>query len=198
MNESAPDRAIFEAIRERWSPTIFSDRPITSEELRTLFEAARWAPSSMNEQPWRFLHATRETPEAFDRLVSCLVEENARWARHAPLLVLIVARTRFTGNEKENRHAWHDAGMAAENLLIQASSMGMQGHSMAGFSRSMAIELFGIPEGFETIVMIALGFPGDAEEAPEGVAVRQKEARARRPLEEIVFTDSWGESPSFL
>jgi len=198
VNESTQEMATLEAIRERWSPTIFSDRSVTSEELRTLFEAARWAPSSMNEQPWRFLHATRETPDAFERMVSCLVENNARWARHAPLLVLVVAGTRFSRNEREKRHAWHDAGMAAENLLIQASSMGMQGHPMAGFSRSKAIELFGIPEGFETVAMIALGYPGDLEQAPEGIVARSKETRARRPLEEIVFSDRWGEPPLFL
>ncbi|MFC1499736.1 nitroreductase family protein [Candidatus Zixiibacteriota bacterium] len=190
--------AMLDAIRERWSPTIFSERLITSEELRELFEAVRWAPSSMNEQPWRLLYATRETPDAFERMVSCLVESNAQWARHAPLLVLVAAGTRFSRNERENRHAWHDAGMATENLLIQASSMGIQGHPMAGFSRSKAVELFGIPDGFETILMIALGYPGDLEEAPDGVEGRQKEARERKPLDETVFSDHWGEPPAFL
>ncbi|MFC1628571.1 nitroreductase family protein [Gemmatimonadota bacterium] len=196
--ESIQEIAPLEPIRERWSPTLFSDRPVTGAELRTLFEAARWAPSSMNEQPWRFLHASRETPDAFERMVSCLVENNAQWAQHASLLVLVVAGSRFSRNERENRHAWHDAGMAAENLLIQASSMGMQGHPMAGFSRSKAIELFGIPDGFETVAMIAIGYPAELEETQEGVAGRQKESRSRKPLEEIVFTDRWGEPPSFL
>ena len=198
MMENNPEIVTLEAIRERWSPTIFSDRPVTSAERRTLFEAARWAPSSMNEQPWRFLHAARETPEAFERMVSCLADNNARWAQHAALLVLVVVGTRFNMNERENRHAWHDAGLASENLLIQASSLGIQGHPMAGFSRSKAIELFGIPEGFETVSMIALGYPGELEDAPEDIVARLKDERARRPLEEIVFTDRWGESPENL
>ncbi len=198
MMESILEITTLEAIRERWSPTFFSDRPVTGPELRALFEAARWAPSSMNEQPWRFLHATRETPEAFERMESCLVDNNAQWAQHAALLVMVVVGTRFSRNERENRHAWYDAGLASENLLIQASSMGMQGHPMAGFSRSKAIELFGIPEGFETVTMIALGYPGEREDAPEDVVARQKDERSRRPLEEIVFTDRWGESPENL
>ena len=198
QNQLDQDQAdqIHEAIRERWSPVHFSDRPITGGEIRTLFEAARWAPSSMNEQPWRFLHATRESPEAFDRFLSCLVENNAAWARNAAMLVLVVARTSFSRNGRENRHAWHDAGMAVENLLIQASAIGLQGHPMAGFSRSKAIELFGIPEEYETIVMVALGSPGEPGEEKD-TASRSIEDRRRRPLDELVFTDRWGESPAF-
>jgi nitroreductase len=185
------------SIRERWSPVHFTDRALAPEEVRALFEAARWAPSSMNEQPWRFLHAARDEPEAFERFVSCLVEQNAAWARHAAMLVLAVAATDFSRTGRENRHAWHDTGMAVENLLLQAAAMGLQGHPMAGFSRSKALELFGIPEGFEPVVMVALGAPGDPGEGVDTPA-RSKEARRRRPLDEILFTDRWGDAPEFL
>jgi len=180
------------AIRERWSPVHFTDRPPTAGEIEALFEAARWAPSSMNEQPWRFLHATRESPEAFDRFLSCLMEDNAAWARHAGMLVLAAARTTFSRSGRENRHAWHDTGMAVENLLIQAAAMGLQGHPMAGFSRSRAIELFGIPGEFDPVVMVALGRPGEPGEG-QGSGGRSKEDRRRRPIDELVFTDRWGE-----
>jgi len=186
---------IHNAIGERWSPVQFTDSSISDEEIEALFESARWAPSSMNEQPWRFLHATRESPEAFSRFLSCLTEDNAAWARHAAMLMLVTARITFSRSGRENRHAWHDTGMAVENLLIQASALGLQGHPMAGFSRSKAIEMFGIPEDYETVVMVALGSPGDSDEGNE-VPTRSRKDRGRRPLDELVFTDRWGEPRS--
>ncbi len=196
--ETAGHYPAHELIMERWSPVVFSDRQVEREKLHSLFEGARWAPSSMNEQPWSFLVATRETPDEFDRMVECLVEGNALWARNAPALILTMARTQFERTGRENRHAWHDVGLATQNLLTQATAAGLHAHVMAGFSRSRAIELFEIPEGYDTVVMIAVGYLGDVENPPEGVREKGMEGRTRRPLEESVFTGKWGEPSGLL
>lgn len=195
--ETAGNYPAHELIVNRWSPVVFSDRQVEREKLRSLFEGARWAPSSMNEQPWSFLVATKKTPGEFDRMVECLTEGNALWAQNAPVLILVVTRTQFEHTGRENRHAWHDAGLATQNLLTQATAAGLHTHVMGGFSRSRALELFEIPHGYDTVSMIAVGYLGDPEDTPEGVGERSRAGRTRRPLTESVFTGKWGE-PSAL
>ena len=112
---------IHNLLRRRWSPRAFSGRMVEANQLCSVLEAARWAPSSYNEQPWRFIVATKENPVEFDRLLSCLVEGNALWAQQAPVLMLSVAKLSFEKNDKANRHAIHDVGLAVENLVIQAT-----------------------------------------------------------------------------
>ena len=124
---------IHELLRERWSPRAFADRMVEPEKLRSLLEAARWAPSSSNEQPWSFIVATKEHAGEYERLLSCLVEGNVRWAQHAPVLMLSVATLVFERNQKPNRHAFHDVGLAVENLIIQGTALGLFVHQMAGF-----------------------------------------------------------------
>ena len=161
-------------------------------KIARFFEAARWAASSFNEQPWRFL-LTRQGEEAFEQLAGTLSENNQRWAPRAPLLILSVAKLSFSRNEKENRHALHDVGLAVENLILQAVSDGLQAHQMAGFSREEARERFAVPEGFEPVAVIAVGYRGEPDQAPEGLEERDRDRRSRRPLEELVFSGSWGE-----
>lgn len=183
---------IHELLEKRYSPTAFSSRPIEPEKLHWLFEAARSAPSSFNEQPWRFIAATREDPEAFGRLAEVLVEQNRQWARHAPLLILSVAKADFTHNGKPNRHALYDAGQAAAYLTFQATAFGLYVHQMAGFDAAKARQLLNIPEGYEPAAMIAVGYLSEPEPLPEPVRPA-KVPRVRKPLESVLFGGTWGE-----
>ena len=185
---------IHELLRERWSPRAFADRMVEPEKLRSLLEAARWAPSSFNEQPWSFIVATKEHPGEYERLLSCLVEGNIRWAQHAPVFMLSVAKLAFERNGKPNRHAFHDVGLAVENLVIQATALGLAVHQMAGFHVDKARELFSIPDGHEPVAALVLGFPGDPAGLPEELREREVAPRIRKPLESFVFSGQWGQS----
>jgi nitroreductase len=192
-NPAETKHSIHGLLARRWSPRAFSDRTVEPEKLRTLLEAARWAPSSYNEQPWSFIVATKENRDEYDRLLSCLVEGNIRWAQHAPVLMLSVAKLYFDRNRKENRHALHDVGLAVGNLVTQATALGLSAHQMAGFHVEKARELFNIPEGHEPVAMIVIGYLGDAETLPEPLRERELAPRTRKPLEAFVFTGSWGQ-----
>lgn len=181
-------------VRERWSPLAFRDRPVPEEDLRALLEAARWAPSSYNEQPWAFLVARRDgRDDAFERMLSCLVEGNRRWAKEAPVLLFSLARTRFDRNGEENRHALHDTGLAAAQLTLEATARGLGVHQMAGFHSERVRELYGLPDGVEPVAALAVGFPGDPERLPEDLRERAAGTRSRRPKETFVFGPRWGE-----
>ena len=182
---------IHEILRRRWSPRAFSERSIESEKLGSLFEAARWAPSSSNEQPWSFLVARKEDQESFQGLLACLVEGNRVWAQDAPVLMLSVARLTFEETGKMNRHAWHDVGLAVANLVVQATALDLVVHQMAGFDTERARATFNIPEGFEPVTAIAIGYLGNAEHLPDYLREREIGKRSRRPLTEIVFSEIW-------
>jgi len=182
---------IHELIQRRWSPLSFSSRPVEAATLQRLFEAARWAPSCFNEQPWRFVVCTRERPADHQHFVDCLAAGNVPWARHAPVLLLSVAKRSFTHNGTPNRHAWHDVGMAVENLIVQATALGLFVHQMGGFDPAMARASFDIPEDFEPVAAIALGYPGDPESLPPALRDRELGQRTRKPLEALVFEGRW-------
>ena len=183
---------IEDVIAHRWSPRAFDERPVESEKLKSLFEAARWAPSSNNEQPWRFLAANKEQRPDYDRLLSCLSEGNSKWVFRAPLLILSVASLFFEDDGKPNRHAMHDTGLAVENLVLQATALGLQAHQMAGYDVEKVRKACQIPSGFEPVAMIAVGYPGDPEILPEYLRERELKPRERQPIEDFVFTASWG------
>ena len=192
MKKTAPAAVpIHPLLAARWSPRAFdAARPVPKESLRAVLEAARWAPSCFNDQPWRFLVFDGSDAAALGAARDCLVEGN-RWARSAPVLLLSVARETFQRNGKPNRHGQHDVGLATENLLLQAEALGLAGHPMAGFDSARARQSFGIPEGFTPMAMIAIAFA-----APEGSLspeAREKEAapRQRLPLGEIAFAGRW-------
>jgi len=184
---------IHELLRERWSPRAFADRMVEPEELRSLLEAARWAPSSFNEQPWSFIVATKQHPGEYERLLSCLVEGNVRWAQHAPVLMLSVAKLAFERNQKPNRHAFHDVGLAVENLVIQGMALGLFVHQMAGFHADMAREVYRIPEGHEPVAAMAIGYLDDPGRLPDDLREREVAPRFRKPLESFVFSGQWGQ-----
>ena len=185
---------IHDLLRRRWSPRAFSDRRVDPAIMRSLLEAARWAPSSYNEQPWSFIVATKDDPVEFGRLLSCLVEGNIQWAQHAPVLMVSVARLSFEDDGKPNRHAFHDVGLAVANLIVQATALGLVVHQMAGIFPDKIRELYGIPEGYEAVAGIALGYPGDPQSLPEGLRKRELAPRERKPLTEFVFSGSWGQT----
>jgi nitroreductase len=183
---------VHDLIRRRWSPRAFADRPVEREKLQSLFEAARWAASSYNEQPWVFFVATKDDPAEFNRLLGCLVEGNIQWAQRAPVLAMSVAKLRFDRNGKENRHAMHDVGLATANLVVQATALDLWVHQMAGFDVDKARSVLNVPSGWRPATAIALGYMPRAEELEESVRRRETAARSRRPLEAFVFTGEWG------
>jgi nitroreductase len=167
---------------------------VEPEKLRSLFEAARWAPSSSNEQPWQFVVGTKADPPAYDRLLACLKENNKKWAFRAPVLLLSVARMNFEEDGTPNRHAWHDTGMAALSLSLQATAMGLVAHQMAGFDREMARVELKIPAGYEPVAMIAVGYPGDPAELPDYLREREFKPRERKSITQFVSDGTWATS----
>jgi len=192
------DHPITEHLRERWSPRAFTDKPIPPDVLRSLFEAARWAPSSNNDQPWAFLVATKDDPATHAKLLSTLVEFNQAWAKHAPVLGIAISRMNFARNGNVNRNAFYDTGAAMAHLTIEAVSRGLLVHQMAGFDHHKAIEQFLIPEGWEPIAAFVIGYPGDPQALPEHLRERELAPRTRKPLSEFVMSGHWGEPASFL
>jgi nitroreductase len=185
---------LHDPIRRRWSPRAFADREVTDDELRTLLEAARWAPSSSNEQPWRFIVAPRRDRDAFARALSCLVPANQVWAGGAAVLMLTCTSTVFARHGQRNAHAWHDVGLAVATMSIQAMTMDLFVHQMAGIDPARVRELYALPESVEPVTAIALGHPGDPKSLPEPLAGREAGPRTRKPLREFVFRDRYGDA----
>ena len=199
MRKPAPANwPLLDVIANRWSPRAFSARVPKAEILASLFEAARWAPSAFNEQPWRFLVATKEEPQAHATMLSCLVEANQAWAAKAPVLAVLVTKKTFSHNGKSNRWFHHDAGLALQNLLLQAVAEGLVGHPMAGFDRDRIREIYAVPDDFDPVTAIALGYPGDPQELDDELRSRELAPRERLPLEATVFVDSWGQAAPFV
>jgi len=193
-NPAPAGAGIHQLIRERWSPRAFSSAPVPREHLQTLLEAVRWAPSCMNEQPWRFIVADRrDDPEGHDRIGSTLMPANAAWALRAPVLMIAVAKTAFTGNGAPNRHALYDTGQAVALLTLQAAALGLAVHQMGGFDQDRARLLLGIPDGYEPIAAAALGYPGDAAELSPELRARESAPRLRRPTAEWTYSGRWSE-----
>jgi nitroreductase len=185
----APSPDLHELVRERWSPRQFSDRPVDPETLRKLFEASRWAASCFNEQPWRFVLATRDNPAEFDRILKLLVEKNQAWAQGAWAVGFSAAKRTFTANGQPNRFGLHDAGAAAATLAQEATARGVRVHFMGGFDANRAREEFGIPDDFEIGAAFAIGYIDESVTKPG--------TRSRKPLEALVFSGAW-EKPANL
>jgi nitroreductase len=182
-------------IRQRWSPRAFADKEVSPEQLKAIFEAARWAASSSNEQPWRFL-VGRRGDETYKKIFDSLVEFNQSWARSAPVLLLSVAKKTFTAKGNPNRTALHDTGAATANLSLQATAIGLHTHSMAGFDSDQVRASFAIPSDYEIGAVTAIGYFGDPADLPEHLLKIEVAPRQRKALEEIVFS-AW-EKPAQL
>jgi nitroreductase len=189
------DHSIHELISECWSPYAYADREVSDADLRSLFEAARWAPSSYNDQPWRHIVARRNDGAAYDRLLECLVEANQAWAKAAPVLALGVASLRFSRNDKPNKAAHHDLGAASAHLGIQATALGLSVHQMIGIDPDKARETYALPDGVEALTALAIGYAAPAEDAPEALGQRDRTPRERRSLSQFVFAAEW-EAPA--
>jgi nitroreductase len=181
--------ALHEVIRERWSPREFSTRPVEPEKLRNLFDAARWAASCFNEQPWRFVVATQAEPEAFAKVLGLLMEKNQQWAKTAWAIGFSAAKKTFSHNGSPNRFGIHDTGAATANLAIEGTAKGLRTHFMGGFDAQRARTEFHVPEDFEIGAAFAIGYIDETGTVPA--------ARTRKTLEEIVFQGDWGAPVTF-
>ncbi len=198
MQKSAPsDFPVHDLIRERWSPRAFADKPVPQNILRSIFEAARWAPSSNNEQPWAYIVATKDDKASFEKTLSVLVEFNAAWAKSAPVLAVAVAQLSFAKNNAPNRNAQYDTGAATALLSVEATSHGLAVHQMAGFDHDKARQVFGIPAGWEPIAALAIGYHGDPSSLPQPLKDREMSPRTRKPIAEFVMAGHWGHTAPF-
>lgn len=197
-NHAHTDYPVHELIRERWSPRAWSEKSVSPEILRSLFEAARWAPSSSNEQPWAFVVGTKEDPATFGKILGTLVEFNQNWAKHAPVLVLAVSELAFARNKNPNRNAFYDTGAAVSQLTTEATSRGLFVHQMAGFDAHKAIETFQIPPDWEPIAVFTIGYPGDPQSLPQPLRDRELAPRKRKSIAEFIMSGQWGHSAAFV
>jgi nitroreductase len=195
---AATEHPVHDLIAERWSPYAFADRPVSKADLLSLFEAARWAASSYNEQPWSYIVATREQPEEFARLLSCLVEGNQAWAKAAPVLALGCTNLVFKLNDKPNAAALHDLGQASANLTVEATARGLAVHQMIGILPDRAREIYQVPANVQPLTGLAIGYAADPSVLPENMRSRDAARRPRKPLGEFLFSGKWGTKSSLV
>ena len=181
---------LHDVIQKRRSPVIFSDKLIEEAKIDLMFEAARWAPSSMNEQPWRFIYASRDNTKSFKKLFDCLLEGNKPWNESVPLLILAIEKNNFDYKNRPNIYAKYDVASAVANLTFQANFMNLWVHQMAGFDAEIAKNTFNVPEGFKPLIMLSVGYLGDVYSADENLKKRDREKRKRKPLNELVFRNT--------
>ncbi|MBM3214664.1 nitroreductase family protein [Candidatus Poribacteria bacterium] len=195
---AASDHPIHDLIAERWSPRAFTERPIPDEVVRSLLEAARWAPSSLNEQPWAFLIGIRGRDDEHERIASCLSEGNRRWAPKAPVLMVAVARLHRARDGHSNRHAHYDTGGAVAGLTLQATASGLYVHQMGGFDRDRVRDLYAVPEDCDPMVAVAVGYLDEPSSLPEDFRDRELAARVRNSLTHFVFEGRWGSTSTLV
>ncbi len=201
MSVNPVEQPVLDAIANRWSPYRFEAKEVEEEKLLCILEAARWAASSFNDQPWSWIIARRQDRDEFQRMIGCLMEANRTWASQAGALVVTVIRHSFEYNGKPNRVALHDLGQAAAHLALQAGSLGLQVHQMAGVNLSAIRQEYAIPEGYEPQTAIAIGYPDTSEPVSDQSAEFQKRengARRRKALSEQVFSGRWGSPAEFV
>jgi nitroreductase len=195
MNEiklGKPDHPVHEFITKRWSPYGYSDRAVSVDDLRSIFEAARWAASSYNEQPWSYMVATKDNADEFARLLTCLVEQNQAWAKAAPVLAIGCTSLNFKKNGKPNAAAVHDLGLAAGNICFEATARGLYVHQMIGILPDKVRELYNVPDGVQPLTGLAIGYAADPSTLSEKLKERDIAPRTRKPLAEFVFSGKWG------
>ncbi|WP_404310182.1 nitroreductase family protein [Neorhodopirellula lusitana] len=201
MSTNPVAHPVINEIAERWSPYRFEPRAVEDEKILTCLEAARWAASSFNDQPWAWIIAQRQDTNAFQAMVGCLMEANQGWASNAGVLMISVMRPTFRRNQKPNRVALHDLGAAAAHMALQAAALGLQAHQMGGINLSQARHVFGIDDDHEPQTAIAIGYPdtspptGDEAKALED---RQSGPRKRRAFSEFTFAGKWGQTAAIV
>ncbi|MGM0620409.1 MAG: nitroreductase family protein [Bacteroidota bacterium] len=176
------------AIKNRWSPRAFSNQKVTDEMLDLLFEAARWAPSSRNGQPWHYYYVRREDRKTFQQVLDILTGINPEWAQHAQVLIITVMKKKFDFNNRPNGKALHDMGAASAIMGVQAAEMGLQIHQMGGFDKEKATTFLNLDtENFEPVTCIAVGAPGNANQLPDDLKERELKPRERKEKKEFVL-----------
>lgn len=188
MTNNSENIKLNQAIKNRWSPRKFNDCAVTDDMIALLFEAARWAPSARNEQPWRYFYAKKEDKNAFAKLFDCLDEGNQKWANSAQVLMVSAMKTHYDFQNRPNGKALHDVGAANVSLAIQAAEMGLQVHQMGGFDKEKAAELLKLnKENFEPVTMIAVGFPADESAFSDDDKKRLEQHHSRKEVKEFTF-----------
>lgn len=189
--QAHPDHPIHELIANRWSPYGYDERPVSDADLCSLFEAVRWAASSYNEQPWSYIVARKQDAEPYERILSCLVEGNQGWAKAAPVLALGCTSLKFSRNGKPNMAAQHDLGLAAGNLVLEATARGLAVHQMIGILPDKARVTFEVPEDVQVLTGLAIGYASDPITLPDALKERDQAPRQRKTLSEFVFGGKW-------
>jgi nitroreductase len=190
--QAATDYPVHELIANRWSPYGFDDRLIPWDDIWSLLEALRWAPSSYNEQPWSYILARRDQADDFARVLSCLVEGNQAWAKAASVLMLCCTSLTFSRNGQPNAAATHDLGLAAGNLCLEATARGISVHQMIGILPDRAREVFAIPDGVQPLTAMAIGYAAAPDKLPDKLKQRDTAPRNRKPIRDFVFAGTWG------
>ena len=192
---ATPDHPILPVLADRWSPYSFEPRPVERKKLLSCLEASRWAASSFNEQPWSFIVSPRDDQQRFKVMLGCLVEANRAWAQNAGVLIISVCRRTFTRNSKPNRVAEHDVALAVANLTVQATSLGLYVHQMAGIEIQKTRHTYLVPDGYDPVTGIALGYAAQtSDDADDELVQRDRASRSRKKLSEFVFADKWQQS----
>ena len=186
MNHAPTTYPVHDLIRSRWSPRSYSAQSVAQDTLNQVFEAASWAFSAMNAQPWQYIYAHKADAAAFQKIFDTLMPGNQPWAKNAPVLIIALARTQYD-NGQPNGAALHDLGAANATLFLEATALGLHGHLMGGFDREKLRRDFNLPENLTPAVVMALGYLGAAEQLEEPFQSREKAARNRKPLSEFVF-----------
>lgn len=184
---------IHELLHERWSPRAFQDKPVPGDVLASLFEAARWAASCNNAQPWRFVVALKEDAEEYKKLLGCFNDRNQSWAYQAPVLMITCADKNLPDGRSSN-YGFYDTGAAMAQLTVQASMHGLVVHSAQGIDPDKIIETYGVPDDFRVCTGVAIGYQGEADTLPDDYAKREILPRDRKPLTELVFTGAFGKT----
>ncbi len=178
-------------IEERWSTRAFNNKPVEKEKLQSIMEATRWAPSAFNEQPWRFILGQKSN-STYNSILSTLIDWNIIWASNAQVLILNIAKKTFSRNGNNNVTFKYDLGQAVAFMILEAINQGLHTHQMSGFDASKAVELFDIPNDYQPVSVTALGYYGNADDLPEDIAMMESKPRERKNLNEIVFSEKFG------
>lgn len=186
QNTTNNNHFVNKLVEQRWSPRAYSDKPVEKEKLNSILEAARWAPSAFNEQPWRFI-VGKKGDNTYDSILSTLVDWNILWAGNAPVLILNIAKKTFTHNNKQNVTFKYDLGQAVGFMILEAVNQKLYTHQISGFDAEKAAELLNIPADFQAVSVTALGYYGKLQELPEDMAEMETKPRERKELSELIF-----------
>ncbi len=187
IKDAQTDHEIHELIKRRWSPRSFAERKVEREKMMSLFEAARWASSAHNEQPWRFVFAPKDNAERYEKFLGCVNENNRIWISTAPLLIMAVIRNEMVRDNLPNRHAMHDLGLATGGIMVEATALDLYVHVIGGFDSEQARAVAQIPAAYTPVTMMAVGYLGKPEALPEKFKALETSPRTRKKVEEFAF-----------